>query len=93
MSDFNIQYVAKLARIELTPEEEHKLASQLGNILGYVAQLKEVDVTGVEPTAHPFPLVNVVRPDVPTESLPHEEAMRNAPAKAGGLFVVPKIME
>jgi aspartyl-tRNA(Asn)/glutamyl-tRNA(Gln) amidotransferase subunit C len=93
MSDFNIHYVAKLARIELTPEEEQKLGDQLGAILGYVAKLKEVDVTGVEPTAHAFPLVNVMRADEVTGSLSHDEAMRNAPAKAGGLFVVPKIVE
>ncbi len=93
MSDFNIQYVARLARISLTPEEEARLGSQLGNILGYIEKLKEVDVHGVEPTAHAFPLVNVTRPDVIEPSLPHEEALRNAPAKAGGLFVVPKIVE
>lgn len=93
MSDFNIQYVAKLARIALTPAEEQRLGTQLGNILGYVAKLKEVDVTGIEPTAHPFPLVNVTRPDIAMDPLPHEDAMRNAPAKAAGLFVVPKIVE
>jgi len=93
MSDFNIHYVAQLARIELSPEEEQKLGVQLGNILGYIAKLKEVDVTGVEPTAHAFPLVNVTRPDVVAGSLPHDEAMANAPSKAGGLFVVPKIVE
>ena len=47
----------------------------------------------VEPTAHAFPLVNVVRPDVVTGSLAHDEALRNAPAQAGGLFVVPKVVE
>ena len=93
MSDFNIHYVAQLARIELSREEEQKLGVQLGNILGYIAKLKEVDVTGVEPTAHAFPLVNVTRPDVVTGSLPPDEAMANAPSKAGGLFVVPKIVE
>jgi aspartyl-tRNA(Asn)/glutamyl-tRNA(Gln) amidotransferase subunit C len=93
MSDFNIHYVARLARISLTPEEEACLGSQLGNILGYIEKLKEVDVRGVEPTAHAFPLVNVTRPDVIEPSLPHEEALRNAPAQAGGLFVVPKIVE
>jgi len=93
MSDFDIHYVAKLARIELTPEEERQLGDQLGNILGYVAKLKEVDVSGVEPTAHAFPLVNVTRPDVAQPPLPHDAAMQNAPAKAGGLFVVPKIVE
>ncbi len=93
MSDFNIQYVARLARIALSPEEEARLGAQLGNILGYIEKLKEVDVTGVEPTAHAFPLVNVVRPDEVQPSLPHDEALRNAPAKASGLFVVPKIVE
>ena len=93
MSDFNIQYVARLARIALSPEEEARLGAQLGNILWYIEKLKEVDVTGVEPTAHAFPLVNVVRPDEIQPSLPHDEALRNAPAKASGLFVVPKIVE
>jgi aspartyl-tRNA(Asn)/glutamyl-tRNA(Gln) amidotransferase subunit C len=50
-------------------------------------------VSQVEPTAHAFPLVNVMRADVVTGSLPHDEALRNAPAKAGGLFVVPKVVE
>jgi aspartyl-tRNA(Asn)/glutamyl-tRNA(Gln) amidotransferase subunit C len=93
MSDFNIQYVANLARVALTPDEEQRLGQQLTNILGYIEKLKEVDVSQVEPTAHAVPLVNVTRPDVVTGSLPHDEAMRNAPAKAGGLFVVPKVVE
>lgn len=93
MSEFNIQYVANLARVALTPDEEQRLGSQLQNILGYIEKLNEVDVSGVEPTAHAFPLVNVMRPDVVTGSLSHQEALKNAPAKAGGLFVVPKVVE
>ena len=93
MSEFNLQYVARLARVSLTPEEETRLGAQLGNILGYIEKLKEVDVSGVEPTAHAFPIVNVTRPDECTESLSNAEALRNAPAKAGGMFVVPKIVE
>ena len=93
MSEFNIQYVANLARVALTPEEEQRLGGQLQNILGYIEKLNGVDVSGVEPTAHAFPLVNVMRPDVVTGSLSHEEALKNAPAKAGGLFVVPKVVE
>jgi aspartyl-tRNA(Asn)/glutamyl-tRNA(Gln) amidotransferase subunit C len=92
-SDFNIQYVARLARIALTPEEEKTLGGQLENVLGYIAKLKEVDVTGIEATAHAFPLVNVTRPDEVTPSLTNDQALANAPAKAGGLFVVPKIVE
>ncbi|MBI5775428.1 MAG: Asp-tRNA(Asn)/Glu-tRNA(Gln) amidotransferase subunit GatC [Verrucomicrobia bacterium] len=91
--DFDIKYVARLARLNLTPEEETTLGAQLGHILGYIAKLKEVDVSHVEPTAHAFPIVNVMRPDEIRPSLPHDEAMRNAPAKANGLFIVPKIVE
>jgi aspartyl-tRNA(Asn)/glutamyl-tRNA(Gln) amidotransferase subunit C len=69
------------------------MGAQLGNILGYIEKLKEVDVSGVEPTAHAFPLVNVTRPDEVRPSLSQEEALRNAPAHANGLFMVPKIVE
>jgi aspartyl-tRNA(Asn)/glutamyl-tRNA(Gln) amidotransferase subunit C len=89
----DIKYVAHLARLHLTPDEEKKLGAQLGGILGYIEKLKELDVTGVEPTAHAVPLVNVTRPDEVRPSLPHDEALRNAPAQASGLFMVPKIVE
>jgi aspartyl-tRNA(Asn)/glutamyl-tRNA(Gln) amidotransferase subunit C len=56
-------------------------------------QLKTLDVSRVEPTAHAVPTVNVTRADEVRPSLPHDEAMRNAPAKANGLFTVPKIVE
>jgi aspartyl-tRNA(Asn)/glutamyl-tRNA(Gln) amidotransferase subunit C len=89
----DVTYVAHLARIRLTPEEEQTLGRQLDHILDYIKQLERVDVAGVEPTAHPFPLVNVVRTDVTGASLPHDQALRNAPAPANGLFMVPKIVE
>ena len=92
-AEINIQYVAHLARIALTPDEEKKLAAQLGGILGYIEKLKELDVTKVEPTAHAVPMVNVMRADEIRPSLPHDEAMRNAPRQANGLFIVPKIVE
>ena len=91
--NIDVRYVAHLARLSLSPEEEQKIGAQLGNILGYIEKLKEVDVTGVEPTAHAFPLVNVTRPDVVRPSMSSEEALRNAPAQANGLFIVPKIVE
>jgi aspartyl-tRNA(Asn)/glutamyl-tRNA(Gln) amidotransferase subunit C len=92
-TEIDVKYVAHLARIALSPDEEKKLGAQLGNILGYIEKLKEADVTGVEPTAHAFPLVNVMRPDAVAESMSNEDALRNAPAKANGLFIVPKIVE
>jgi len=91
--NLDIKYVAHLARLALSAEEEEKLGAQLGNILGYIEKLKEVDISGMEPTAHAVPLVNVVRPDEVRPSISHEEALRNAPATANGLFMVPKIVE
>jgi aspartyl-tRNA(Asn)/glutamyl-tRNA(Gln) amidotransferase subunit C len=92
-AEIDIKYVAHLARLHLTPDEEKKLGAQLGGILGYIEKLKELDVVGVEPTAHAVPLVNVTRPDKVRPSLPHDDALRNAPAQANGLFMVPKIVE
>ena len=92
-TEIDIKYVAHLARLHLTPDEEKKFGAQLGNILGYIEKLKELDVANVEPTAHATPMVNVMRPDEVRPSLPHDDALRNAPAQANGLFIVPKIVE
>jgi aspartyl-tRNA(Asn)/glutamyl-tRNA(Gln) amidotransferase subunit C len=91
--DFDIKYVAHLARLSLTPVEEEQFGAQLAGILGYIEKLKQLDVSGIEPTAHAVPLVNVVRADVVRPSLSNEEALQNAPARANGLFIVPKIVE
>ena len=92
-ADFEVKYVAHLARLHLTPQEEQTFGAQLGQVLGYIEKLKEVDVSQVEATAHAVPLVNVTRPDEVRPSLSNDEALRNAPAKADGLFLVPKIVE
>jgi aspartyl-tRNA(Asn)/glutamyl-tRNA(Gln) amidotransferase subunit C len=92
-AEIDVKYVAHLARLALTPDEEQQLGAQLGSILGYIEKLRQLDVTNVEPTAHAVPLVNVTRADEIRPSLPHEDALRNAPKKGGGLFVVPKIVE
>lgn len=92
-SHVDVKYVAHLARLELTSEEEAKFKDQLGHILEHIEKLKELDVSAVEPTAHAAPRVNVTRTDEISASLPHSDALRNAPAKSGGLFMVPKIVE
>lgn len=92
-TELDVKYVAHLARIALSPAEEAKLGAQLGNILGYIEKLRELDVSQVEPTAHAIPLINVMRPDEIRPSLPVEDALRNAPSQANGLFLVPKIVE
>ena len=92
-NDINIQYVAHLARLNLTSEEQEQFGAQLSQIIHYIGQLNELDVSGIEPTAHAMPLVNITRPDEIQPSLPHAEAMRNAPSQANGLFMAPKIVE
>ena len=91
--NFDVQYVARLARIALTPAEEEKFGAQLSQVLGYIEKLNQLDVSGIEPPAHAVPMVNVVRLDEVRASLTNQEALRNAPAKANGLFLVPKIVE
>jgi aspartyl-tRNA(Asn)/glutamyl-tRNA(Gln) amidotransferase subunit C len=92
-TDIDVHYVAHLARLELTPDEEKTYGAQLGQILGYIDHLSNLNVDGVEPTAHPIPMDNISRPDEVRPSLTQDEALKNAPAQANGLFMVPKIVE
>jgi aspartyl-tRNA(Asn)/glutamyl-tRNA(Gln) amidotransferase subunit C len=92
-SAMDVGYVANLARIELTPEETARFQEQLDQVLDYVRQLEELDVEGVEPTAHAFPVENVFREDVPRPGMKPEEAERNAPSWRKGQFGVPRILE
>ncbi len=84
-------HVAKLARLELTEEEVDKFSRQLGDILGYVEQMNEIDTTNVKPMAHPFDVVNVMREDEVYYDNTKEELMQNAPDEEDGFFKVPKI--
>ena len=86
-----VKHVAKLARLELTESEIEKYAEQLGNILTYVEQMKEVDTTGVEPMPHAIPVTNVMREDEVKYEQTKEELMKNAPYEEDGFFRVPKI--
>ena len=88
-----IGYVAKLARLSLTEEERQLFQAQLREVLAHADKLREVDVSGVEPAAHAVPLFNVFRADEPREWFTAEEALKNAPHAANGLFVVTKVVE
>jgi aspartyl-tRNA(Asn)/glutamyl-tRNA(Gln) amidotransferase subunit C len=91
--DFDVEYVAELARIKLTQDEINTFESQLGQVLEHVAKLNELDVSQVEPMAHSFPIYNVFREDELRESLDREAALANAPHQAQGLFIVTKVVE
>jgi aspartyl-tRNA(Asn)/glutamyl-tRNA(Gln) amidotransferase subunit C len=84
-----VLHVARLARLALTDEEVERLGAQLNAILEAVGKVAELDLEGVEPTAHPLDLVNVWAEDEPSPSLPVEDALGNAPDREGGFFKVP----
>lgn len=90
---FDIDYVARLARLELGSDEKARFATQLGDVLHHIEQLKQVDVTGVEPTAHAFPVENVWHEDAARPGLSVTDALRNAPAQRDNMISVPKVVE
>ena len=89
----DVEHVARLARLALTPDELETMRTQLNAILVHIDALKAVDTTGVEPTSHAVPVVNVFRDDDPRPCFPVEEMLRNAPDRAGQFFRVPRIIE
>lgn len=87
----DVEHVAKLARLELTEDEKVKFTKQLGDVLKYVEQMNEVDTTDVQPMAHAFDMVNVMREDEVVSEQTKDELMKNAPEEEDGFFRVPKI--
>jgi aspartyl-tRNA(Asn)/glutamyl-tRNA(Gln) amidotransferase subunit C len=84
-----VLHVARLARLELKDDEIERFTEQLSAILEAVAKVSELDLSDVEPTAHPLDVVNVSAEDEPRPSLPVDEALANAPDREGGFFKVP----
>ena len=89
----DVKKVALLSRLELTDDEIEAQRGHLNGLLAQFDKLQELDVTGLEPTSHPYPLTNVLRADVIMPSLSREQVLANAPEKRDGCFVVPRIME
>jgi len=88
-----ISYLEKLGRIQLTDNEKEKTLIDLRSILGYIDKLNELDTDSVEPLSHAFPITNVFREDVVTNSNRREAILSNAPAQKDGSFKVPKTVE
>ncbi|WP_440112617.1 Asp-tRNA(Asn)/Glu-tRNA(Gln) amidotransferase subunit GatC [Paenibacillus sp. QZ-Y1] len=93
ISNNDVQHVAKLARLNLTSEEEQTLTGQLNAILKYAEKLNELDTDDIEPTTHVLHVSNVMRNDETKKSLSIEQVMRNAPEEEDGQFKVPAVME
>jgi len=88
-----VKKVAHLARLELSPEEEEVLTSQLDKILQYVEKLNQLDTTEVEPLAHVVDIVNAFREDRVVNQPSVDTLLSNAPAREKNFFKVPKILE
>jgi aspartyl-tRNA(Asn)/glutamyl-tRNA(Gln) amidotransferase subunit C len=88
-----VRHVAALARLQVTEAELPQLAAEMGRILEHVARLQQLDTTGVPPTSSALAVAGVFRDDTPAPSLPQQEALRNAPAAHGGMFLVPKVVD
>lgn len=89
----DIDYVSKLARIDLLPDEKDKFQAQLGDVLQYFEKLQNVAVEGVEPTAHAFPRTNVWDQDSPVPGFSSKQALQNAPQVRNDQVIVPKVVE
>lgn len=89
----DVLHIARLARISLSPAEVDRFATQLSGILDHFAALAAVPTDGVEPTAHPLPLSNVMRRDEVAPSLPRAEVLQNAPDQEDGYFRVRAVLE
>lgn len=92
-TQIDIDYVAKLARIELTDDEKTTYSRQLGQILEYFERLSKIDVSGVEPSAHAHAIYNVMRDDVEAPAMSVADALMNAPASRENQVCVPKVVD
>ena len=88
-----VEHVARLARLDLSPEEKERMRSQLDAILTYIDKLRQLNTDTVEPTSHAIPMVNVMREDEVRPGLPAEAMLANAPEREGDFFRVPRIIE
>ena len=93
ITDKTIDYVAALAKLELSNEEKEKAKIDLGSIIGYMETMNELDTDKVEPMTHVFPIKNVFREDVVVNEPNRDMLLSNAPASKDGCFMVPKTVE
>ena len=88
----DVEHVAQLARLALDEDEIVSLTQELGAIVDYAAQVSALDTSDVPPTAHPFPVVNVFRPDEVRPGVPRDEVLAAAPEVQDNRFRVPRIL-
>jgi aspartyl-tRNA(Asn)/glutamyl-tRNA(Gln) amidotransferase subunit C len=92
ISKSDVAHVARLARLGLSEEELERFTVQLAAVLEHAADIAALDIEGVPPTAHPFPLANVFREDVVRPCLDRDEVLSQAPDVEANRFRIPRIM-
>ncbi len=93
LSSQEVEYVAHLARLEITTKEKDKFTAQLNDILLYIDKLNELDTKGVEPMSHAIAVTNAFREDNIVDSIGTEKSLANAPGARGEFFRGPKVIE
>ncbi|HNO77844.1 MAG TPA: Asp-tRNA(Asn)/Glu-tRNA(Gln) amidotransferase subunit GatC [Phycisphaerae bacterium] len=93
LTESEVRHIAMLGRLQLSDDEIAMMTEELSAIVGYVDQLSEVDVEGVEPTAHAVNVQNVFRDDVVRDSIGPDKALANAPQREDSFFRVPKVLD
>lgn len=88
-----VEHIAELARLKLTPEEKARYQEQLSAILDYFRKLQELDTSQIPPTSSVLPTRSVLRADVPHPGLTREELLSNAPQEEAGQFRLPPVLE
>lgn len=91
ITDDDVRYVARLARLRLEPGEAERMTGELAKILEHIDKMSELDTGDVPPTAHVLDVVNVQRADKVRPSLDRDDALKNAPAVADDSFRVPRM--
>ena len=92
ISKHDVAHVARLARLALSDDELERFTTQLAGVLEHAADIEALDIEGVPPTAHPFPLANVFREDVPRPCLDRDEVLAQAPDVEAARFRIPRIL-
>ena len=93
ISSREVEYVANLARLEITEKEKDKFTAQLNDILLYIDKLNELDTNGVEPMSHAISVTNAFRDDQVMDSIGTQQTLANAPDARGDFFRVPKVID
>lgn len=91
--EVDIDKLAMLSRIQLTEDEKAAFSGQVADIIGFFQKLQEVDVSGIQPMAHPFEAAAPLREDSPSTPWPADRSLGNAPASRNDQVVVPKVVE